>query len=302
MIIHETDSLGNPLKQGSRDWWALRLGIPTCSSLGRIIQPAKMGYSSGARPYIAELLAEQILGVPTDPMMEQESDGGTQWTERGLELEPRAKAWYELERGATIRQVAFITTDDGSEGGSPDGLVGDDGIIEVKCYGAKHHMSCLLGLEEIAPKVQVQGYLRLTGRQWCDSLAWHPTLPIRLDRVYRDDIFIAKLDECMAQFKREMAEAKKRLDLIGSAMIDDGGLKAQLLASIALFQKDATSNDAMLSMDEIDAYTKDVRWATQNGVLDKADEEKLIEDVVKGRWDDTRTMWAFILRNKEVVP
>lgn len=295
-VIHRTNDLGHRIVQGSRDWWALKIGKPSASQFGRIIQPEKLGYSTAARGYIAELLAEQVLGMPADDAFEQEQDGGMVWTDRGLRLEPEARTWYEAMRDVEVEQVACVSTDDGSEICSPDGLVGDEGLLELKVRSAKEHMKIVLGLEDIAPRTQVQGQLRITGREWVDCVAWNkdPRIPNVITRVKRDDVFQARLAECMTLFKADMAKAQKRLELVGSVRIDDSDLKAQLLASIALFSQNGGSNDAMLSDDEIAAYTDDVRAGRLAGLFDRQDEDRLIEDVVQGKWDEVRAMWGWI--------
>lgn len=227
MIVHTHDALGHEIKQGSRAWWLLRLGIPTVSALDRVMTPAKREYAKGARAYIADLLAEQMLGEPLDW-------GSTDWAERGTELETKARQWYEIERGVQVEQVAFISDDERTEGGSPDGLVGEDGGVEIKCYGASHHVRCLLGDEEIASPLQVQGLLRLTGRAWWDVLAYHPVLPCRLTRIVRDEPYIEAINKHLARFKDELAEARARLDfLAANGVVGDDSLRELLAASLA---------------------------------------------------------------------
>ena len=225
-VIHVTNDLGIEIKQGSSDWLALRCGIPTASKFASIITPAKMEYSKAAHGYAAQLIGEQILGHPLDI-----DSPDTIWTERGTEMEDEARKWLELERGYDIRQVAFVTSDDGTEGCSPDGLVGDDGAVELKVRSAKAHMSCLLGLEDVASVTQTQGILRVTQRQWIDVCGYSPKLPPVLYRVTPDETFQKALGVCLAQFKADMAKARKRLEAIGSARIDDN-LLATLAASV----------------------------------------------------------------------
>ena len=226
-IIHTHDDLGHEIRQGSASWMALRCGRPTASRFSSIITPAKMEYSKAAHGYAAQLIGEQILGHPLDI----DDEVANAWTERGTEMEDEARKWLELERGYDIRQVAFVTSDDGSEGGSPDGLVSEDGIVELKVRGAKAHMGCLLGLEDVASVTQVQGLLRVTGRKWIDVCGYSPKLPPVLYRVTPDPVFQKALGECLAQFKADMAKAKERLEAIGSARIDDN-LLATLAASV----------------------------------------------------------------------
>lgn len=188
MIVHTHDDLGNPIKQLSRAWWALKLGKPSASNAGRVMQPVNREYSKGAQPYIAELLAEQIIGQPVSEDEDADESHNTMWTERGIVGEAQARAWYSMETGREVVEVACVEADDHSEICSPDGLVDADGIVEIKVRSAKHHMSRVLGLESVAPYIQVQAILRLTGRKWCDSVAWNPTLPCVIERVHLDEL------------------------------------------------------------------------------------------------------------------
>lgn len=296
MIVHATNALGEPIRQGDRDWWSLRLAIPTCSEFGRIMSPKKREYSDAARGYIAELLAEEILGRPLDW-------GDTGWTQRGKEMEDQARQRYELEKNLDVERCAFITDDEHTEGGSPDGLVGDDGILEIKCYGAKHHMACVLGLEEIASPLQVQGYMRLTGRQWVDVLAYNPTLPIRVQRVWRDDDYIHALSSCLDKFKADLAKMREKLRVVMDAggIIEDDGLLAQLAASLG--KKKASHPDA-LSPDEIVELVELLEVAKVRGIFDDADVRAILADVNAGRWDDVRNMRAHAQKQigLELVP
>lgn len=231
MIVHSHDEHGEPIRQLSRAWWALKLGKPSASNAGRIMQAVNREYSASARHYIAELMAEQIIGQPVSEDEDADEGNNTIWTERGIMGEPEARAWYTMETGNEVQEVACVEADDHSEICSPDGLVGDDGIIEIKVRSAKHHMSRALGMESVAPYIQVQALLRTTGRQWCDSVAWNPKITCVIERVLRNDQYIADLDRCMAQFKDEMAKARERLDAIGRVRKDDGTL-ALLAASV----------------------------------------------------------------------
>ena len=211
------------LVQGSPEWLKLRAGRVTCSELHRVITPAKMEYAGAARGYIAELLAEQMLGEPLDW-------GDTGWTARGTELEPDAIAWYALERGVEVERVGCIERD--GLLGSPDALiVGQKAGAEIKVPGAQKHMENLLGLEDIAKATQVQGLIRVREADWWDVVSWNPKLPKRINRVYRDDKFQAALTVCLAKFNEELEKARERLSAAGDVMIDDGML-ALLAASV----------------------------------------------------------------------
>jgi len=224
-FVDEGHCLSVDVEQGSPEWALLRCGLPTTSALNRIITETRLEYSKSAHPYIAELRVETRFGLP-------KNWGETDWTVRGHKLEPKARRWYESERTLMVRQVGFLMSKDGSEGGSPDGLVGDDGLVEIKCFGADKHERCLMGLEEVVTKSQAQGLLRITGRSWVDMLAYHEASQPRLYRVERDEDFIGALDEHMRTFKADRAKIDKRMAMIGTARIDDSLEKAELRAEL----------------------------------------------------------------------
>lgn len=215
------------VKQGSREWWALHLGIPTASSFSRIITPAKLDYSKGAHGYAAELIAERILGRPLDWGV----DYDTIWTERGTNMEEDARDWYALYRGVEVEAVGFVTVWERTVGGSPDGLVGDDGIVEIKCRRAAAHAKCMMGIDPTAGHLQTQGYLWLTDRQWVDVIAYNDVLPKRIDRVHRDETVIDAIRGHLGKFLNDMEKAEAKLKELGDVIEDDGLLQA-LAASV----------------------------------------------------------------------
>lgn len=196
-------------EQGSPEWLAARLGIPTASRFEAILTPGgKKSGGKGARTYRNELLAEWLLGQPLDW-------GTTEWTHRGTEMEAEARDFYALLMDAEVRQVGFMLRDDGMVGGSPDGLIGEDGGIEIKCYGAKHHVAVLMG-EDIATTTQVQGNLWISEREWWDVLAYNPAMPHVRTRIYRNDLFIRDLAAAVDEFVGELLEARKHLVALGA--------------------------------------------------------------------------------------
>ncbi len=194
--------------QGTDEWLACRLGMPTASCFDKIIQPRKLKYSASASGYRDQLLAERMLGQPLEEF------DGTMWTNRGTSMEAEAIAYFQLIKDVEVRRVGFCTTDDGRVGCSPDGLVGENGGLEIKCRGAKAHMGTLMGADP-ATATQVQGSLLVTERDYWDMLSYNPAFPPTLIRVYRDEPFIAALSGCLVRFLEELDEGQRKLDTLG---------------------------------------------------------------------------------------
>lgn len=206
------------VKQGSPEWIACRLGIPTASNFHRIIQSKKLLASAGQAKYIAQLTAEWFLGHPCD-------DFASDFMERGVEMEAEALRWYGWEKelgGDDLVPAGFCTNDDGTVGASPDQMVSHDGILEIKCPSAVVHMEYLLGGGGVDDdyRCQIQGQLWVTERRWVDILSYHPTFEKSLIRVERDDKFIAALAERMAEFLPKLEAAKARFAEAREVYID----------------------------------------------------------------------------------
>lgn len=194
-------------KQGGSAWLKARLGIPTASSFDSILTPKTWKPSSQATGYLHRLLAEWITGVP----------GGVEVTgfmDRGTRLEPAARAWYSYERGVEVQEVGVVLRDDRMVGASPDGLVGKDGLLEIKCPSAAGHVSNLLhGLDGY--ECQVHGQLWLTDRQWCDRVSFNPDMPPVVVRYERDEAMIEALEEHVGAFVERLLKAREALLALG---------------------------------------------------------------------------------------
>lgn len=192
--------------QGEEEWFNLRLGIPTASEFKNIITAKTMVMSKSADAYanlkIAEIMTGEMQGV-FEP---------TYWMQRGSIMEIEARNSYELINDVETQRGGFITTDDGAFGCSPDFLVGNDGMGEIKCLSGKHHVAHLLTDEVKADHIpQIQGQLFVAEREWCDYWMYHPDMPRVGVRTYRDDKFIARLKDCLDQFRDMMNEKIERL-------------------------------------------------------------------------------------------
>ena len=176
--------------QGTEAWLQLRAGIPTASQFHRIITPKTRKLSGQAEDYLYTLVAERALG------RHLEDTRGFYWAERGKELESHARAFYEAMRNVTTKRIGFITNDEGTIGASPDSLVGDDGLVELKCPAPHTHMGYLLGDPVTADYwLQIQGQLWISERDWCDVVSYHPELGGTVIRVNRSLEDIAMLEE-----------------------------------------------------------------------------------------------------------
>lgn len=189
--------------QGSPEWFAARIGIPTASNFDRIITAT--GKASGQMTgYAHKLIAEQMLGVSLD----EESNS---FMQRGTAQEDKARKFYELQRSADVEQVGFLLRDDRRVGCSPDGLVGTDGMVEIKVPMAHTHVGYLLDTDGIGYKHQTQGGLWIAERDWIDTVSYHDTMPSALVRVHRDDAYIKTLAMLVNQFLSFMDESKEKL-------------------------------------------------------------------------------------------
>lgn len=196
MIVHDC-------KQGSSEWLHMRLGIPTASQFGRIITAATAKSSTASDKYLAELVAERLLGGSLDPNV-------TEWMARGSALEEAAVLWYELERDCDTSAVGFLTTDDGRVGCSPDRLC-DGGGLEIKCPSPAVHVDYLInGAGNSSYKPQVQGAMWMTGADWWDFVSYHPTIPPVMVRFPRDDKYILRLGDEIEKFLMRLDAALEK--------------------------------------------------------------------------------------------
>ena len=199
MIIHNVE-------QGTPEWLALRLGIPTASEFDNIITPAKGELSKQSKGYAHRLITERVLRRSLDSLDHLE------WIERGKMLEPDAARLYEFERDCETRKVGFITTDDGQLGASPDRLiVGHNGGVELKCPAPHTHIGYMLDGFGPAYKVQVQGQMLVGGFEFIDRVSYHPEMPPVIFRTWRDDAFIELMRKALDEFNDMLAGMERRV-------------------------------------------------------------------------------------------
>lgn len=181
--------------QGSDEWFALKRGIPSASSFSRIIQPKKTELSASAMGYVCELIADKY-----DLHYFERDDYVSAAMKQGMVLEPEAIRTYEFHRNVKLDRIGFVTRDDGKVGCSPDAIVGEDGVIEIKAPEPKRHVEWFLKNElPDEHKCQVHGELLITGANWADFMSYCPGFPPLIVRVEPDD-FTKRLAEVLEEF------------------------------------------------------------------------------------------------------
>jgi hypothetical protein len=193
-------------QQYTPEWYEARRGIPTASSFDRIITPTGK-YSAGARGYICELIADTVNQSPNF-FSETGRRPMNHAMQVGADTEPEARRWYAFERDVQVKQVGFVLSDCGRYGCSPDGLVGDDGLLELKCPAGKAQVEYLLaGGLPADYRPQVHGQLLVTGRKWVDFVSYADYLPTLIVRVVPDE-YTDKLRAALDQFLKDYDAAK----------------------------------------------------------------------------------------------
>jgi putative phage-type endonuclease len=196
--------------QGSEEWLALRLGKVTASRVADATARTKSGWGASRANYMAELIAERLTGVPA----ERFTNAAMQW---GTDIEPQARAAYSFMHDADVTEIGFVEHPNiAMTGASPDGLVGEDGLVEIKCPNTATHIDTLLGQSVPGKYVtQIQWQLACTGRAWCDFVSFDPRMPERMQlfvqRIERDDKRIDDLSAEIIEFLAELDEKVSRL-------------------------------------------------------------------------------------------
>jgi len=187
-------------EQNSPEWYAARAGIPTASEFATVL--AK-GEGKTRRTYLLKLAGEILTGE----LMESYSNSHM---ERGKIMEDEARDCYAFMTDADIHRVGFIKS--GPKGCSPDSLIGDKGMLEIKT-ALPHLLIDILLKDEFPPqhKAQCQGALWVAEREWIDIAIYWPRLPLFVKRAYRDDGYIANLAGAVAAFNTELAETVERV-------------------------------------------------------------------------------------------
>jgi putative phage-type endonuclease len=191
------------IEQGSPEWHAQRLGKATASRIADIIATTKTGPSASRVNYAAELVAERLTGQPA----ERFSNAAMQW---GTEKEPEARAAYEFMADVDVALAEFVQHPTiAMSGASPDGYIGDVGLLEIKCPNTATHIATLLsGKIDSKYITQMMWQMACTDRAWTDFVSYDPRLPEHLKlfvkRVPRDAARIAELEREVTAFLAEV--------------------------------------------------------------------------------------------------
>lgn len=200
------------MQQQSDEWYSARLAKVTASRVADLLAKTKSGPAASRSNYMAQLICERLTGARVEGF---ESEAMV-W---GRNTEPQARAAYEFLTDADVTETGFVLHPSIADfGASPDGLVGEDGLLEVKCPATATHIETLL-TETVPAKyiTQMQAQMACTGREWCDFVSFDPRMPgemqMFLKRVDRDHAFIAEMEGEVEAFLAELAQ---KLDALRS--------------------------------------------------------------------------------------
>jgi putative phage-type endonuclease len=198
------------MDQGTEEWFTIRIGKVTASRVADVIAKTKTGYSATRDNYMAQLICERLTGLKGESFTNAAMQHGT-------DTEPLARAAYEALQDVLVDEVGFVPHPSiEMAGASPDGLVGDDGLLEIKCPNTATHIETLIS--KVVPgkyNTQMQFQMACTGRQWCDFVSFDNRLPemfqLFVTRVPRDEVFIRLIESEIVQFLAELDDKTNKL-------------------------------------------------------------------------------------------
>lgn len=200
------------IEQGTQEWFAQRLGKVTASRIKDVMAKTKSGPAASRKNYMMELLCQRLTG-------NREEGFTSNAMLRGIELEPLARSAYELHSGVMVKEASFVVHSEYSDtGASPDGFVGDDGLVEIKCPNTAQHIACIQsGKYDDKYFWQMQHQMWCTGRYWCDFASFDDRLPEPLQlfvcRVERDSQAISDISDAVLEFIGELRTLETKLIL-----------------------------------------------------------------------------------------
>lgn len=191
------------IEQRSDQWFAARIGKVTASRVADVLAKTKSGYSASRDNYMAQLVCERLTG-------QREEFFTSAAMQHGTDTEPLARAAYESLKDVLVDEVGFVPHPSIiMAGASPDGLVGDNGLLEIKCPNTATHIDTLLS-QTVPSKynTQMQFQMACTDREWCDFVSFDNRLPEELQlfvkRVQRDNMYIRLMEEEIVKFLNEL--------------------------------------------------------------------------------------------------
>lgn len=208
--------------QGTEEWFRARAGMPTASEFCTVMAKGKGGGDSKTRrTYMLKLAGEILTGEPMEHYSNHHMD-------RGKEMEAEARDLYAFMKDVDPLQVGFIIN--GAKGCSPDSLIGDDGMAEIKTKLPHLQIDCLLSRGVPAEhKAQCQGALWVCEREWIDFVSYWPKLPLHVERTYRDEPYIKEMSAAVDQFNDELNELVESVRKMGG---DGATLRETLTQSL----------------------------------------------------------------------
>jgi putative phage-type endonuclease len=201
------------LASGSPEWQKARLGLLGASRLHEAVAKTKSGYAASRVNLMADLITERLTGQPAP----QHVSAAMQW---GIDCEAEARAAYEFLTNCTAEPGGlWLHESIAGTCASPDGLIGDDGLVEIKCPNTATHLETLLGAPiEHRYLLQMQWQMACSGRAWCDYVSYDPRLPdalrLHVRRVERDGGLIAELEDEVVAFLAELEAKLARLQAL----------------------------------------------------------------------------------------
>jgi len=196
------------MEQRTEEWFQARLGKVTASRVADVLSKIKTGESASRRNYKIQLVSERLTGEKQESYINQAMQDG-------IDREVFARDRYVQQFGE-VEEVGFIQHPTLEAGASPDGLVGEDGLLEIKCPMGTTHTETLM-TQEVPSKYipQIQFQLRCTGRKWCDFVSYNPMFPQHLQvfvkRVEADEVYQMELDKEIESFLLEVQTIIDRL-------------------------------------------------------------------------------------------
>jgi len=201
------------IEQGSEAWKLLKVGKVSASRMADLLAKTTSGASASRAKYMAQLLCERMTGQPTEFFT-------TAAMQRGTEIEPIARAAYEAENLTSVEQIAWVEHPTIPMAGcSPDGFVGEHGLIEIKCKEIHNHLDSILN-DRIDPdhQAQMMWQMCVTGRQWCDYVCFDDRAPEGLQlfvkRLHRDEEKIKQMEDEVRTFLKDLESMIQKLNEI----------------------------------------------------------------------------------------